>query len=44
MVENGGAKDFIFASIFLRIITFFIEIYEIVFSVFLSLDENLVKT
>ena len=39
----GGAKDFIFTCIFLRIITIFIKYKsDIVFSLFLSLDRNFI--
>ena len=39
----GGAKDFIFTCISLRIITFFFKYKcDIVFSVFFSLDQNLI--
>ena len=42
-LKYGGAKDFIITCIFPKIITFFVKIYksDIVFSEFLSLDQNL---
>ena len=43
-LEKGEAKVFIVTCIFLRIITFIIKYKpDIVFSVFLSLDQNLMK-
>ena len=43
-LKNGGPKAFIATCIFFRIIIFFIKYqFDIVFSVFLWLDQNLLK-
>ena len=42
-LKNGEVKDFMVTCFSLRIITFCIKISHIVFSVFISLDQNLIK-
>ena len=42
-LKNGEVKDFMVTCFSLRIITFCIKISDIVFSVFISLDQNLIK-
>ena len=41
--KNSGAKEFIVTFIFLRIITVFINKSDIALSVFISLDQNLMR-